>query len=289
MSAPDTIYAKQYGALVSTLAQQEGSRLRNTVMVKTGVNAEETYMDQLAAFSVRTKGARGSETNPEALDVRRRRIALEDKFIAKFIDKSDDIRTLADPTSATVMSGGWGLGREIDLTIYNAARGTAYTGKVGGTSVVLPSTQKVAAGGTNMTVDKLLSTKEILDGNDYTEEGRTIVIGSSALASMLDEVEIKSADYNTVKALVRGDINTFLGFDFIRISDTLLATDGANEQYLIAYARKAMGLAIGQDVTSRIDEIPENHYMKQLYFSMSMGASRLEEEGVVEVAIDTSA
>ena len=288
MASPDTIYAKSYGSLVANLAQQKGSKLRNTVMIKSGVNAEETYMDQLAAFTVRTKGARGSETDPEALNVSRRRIALEDKFSAKFIDKSDDIRTLADPTSATVMAGMWGLGRQIDQTIYDAARGTAYTGKVGGTSVALPSGQKVAVGSTNMTIDKWLAAKEILDGNDYSEEGRVLVIGSSALASLLDETEIKSADYNSIKALVRGEINSFLGFQVIRVSDTIL-TSVSTTQYLIAFARQAMGLAIGQDIVSKIDLLPQNHYMKQLYFSMSLGASRLEEEGVVEIAINTSA
>lgn len=288
MSQPDVIYAKSYGNIVAPLAQQQGSKLRNFVMVKSGVQAEETYMDQLSAFDVKTKGSRLSATNPEAISVARRRIALEDKYIAKGLDKSDDIRTLADPTSSVVQAGIWGIGREIDNIIYTASRGTAYTGKVGGTSVALPSAQKVAVGSTNLTLAKLLSAKEILDAADYTDEGRVFVIGSSQLKSLLNTTEIKSADYNTIKALVRGELNTFLGFEFIRVTNDILVKE-TNTRYCVAFAKKAMGLAIGQDVTSKIDELPTAHYAKQLYFSMSMGASRLEEEGVVEVACDETA
>ncbi len=285
MATPDEIYAKSYGSIVAPLAQQEGSRIRNRVMVKTGVNAEETYMDQMTAFEVKTKGARLSKTNPEAIDVARRRIALEDKYIAKGIDKSDDIRTLADPTSAVVQSGIWGMGREIDQVIYDAARGTAFTGKVGGTPVVLPAGQKVPVAASNMTLDKWLSGIDILNGNDYTEQDRVLVIGSSQLKSLLNTTEIKSADYNAIKALVNGQINTFLGCDVVRLSNDIIAKEGDNRMCLL-FAKKAMGLAVGQDVTSRITEESTLHFAKQLYFSMSMGASRLEEDGVVEIPCD---
>jgi len=288
VSAPDIIYAKQYGTIVAPLAQQMGSKLRNTVVVKTGVQAEETYMDQLSAFDVKVKGSRLSQTDPEAIDVARRRIALEDRYIAKALDKSDDIRTLADPTSAVVQSGIFGLGRAIDKIIYDAARGTAYTGKVGGTSVALPSGQKVAVGSTNMTLAKWLSAIDILNGNDYTDEDRVLVIGSSQLKSLLNTTEIKSADYNSVKALVNGQINTYLGCQVVRISNTISVKSG-NSRFCLLYAKKAMGLAIGEDVQSRITEESTLHFAKQLYFSMSMGASRLEETGVVEIACDETA
>lgn len=288
MPAPDTIFAKAYGNIVMPLAQQQGSKLRNLVTVKSGVQAEETYMDQMSAFSVKVKNSRLSSTNPEAIDVTRRRIALEDRYIAKALDKQDDLKTLADPTSAVVQNAVWGLGRAIDEVIYDAARGTAYTGKVGGTSVVLPAAQKVAIGSTNMTLAKWLDAKEILDAGDFPDEDRVLVLGSSALASLLNTTEIKSADYNSVKALVNGQIDSYLGFKVVRVSDDLLTASGTT-QYLIAFSKRAMGLAIGQDVVSRITEESTLHFAKQLYFSMSIGASRLEEEGVVEIAINTSA
>ena len=280
MSDPSTIYAKNYGNIVSMLSQQKGSRLRNAVTVKTGVVGEETYMDQLSAFEAGKRTARLAQTNPTLAEYARRRIALEDYFIAKGIDKMDDVRTLADPTSAIVQSGVAGLGRAMDDAIIAALGGTAYTGKVGGTSTVLPSAQKIAEGSTSLTLAKLLSAKEILDGNEVDDMERYVAAGSNQMSSLLNTTEIKSADYNSVKALVRGEIDTFLGFKFIR-SERLGIASSIRSCY--AFAKSGIGLAIGRDVTSRIDELPTQHYAKQLYFSMAIGASRLEEDKVVEI------
>lgn len=281
MSAnPDVIYAKNYGNIVSMLAQQKGSRLRNAVTVKTGVVGEETYMDQLSAFEASKRTARLAQTNPTLAEYARRRIALEDYFIAKGIDKMDDVRTLADPTSAIVQSGVAGLGRAMDDAIIAALGGTAYTGKVGGTSTVLPSAQKIAEGSTSLTLAKLLAAKEILDGNEVDDMERYVVAGSNQMSNLLNTTEIKSADFNTVKALVRGEIDAFLSFKFIR-SERLGISSSIRSCY--AFAKSGIGLAIGRDVTSRIDELPTQHYAKQLYFSMAIGASRLEEDKVVEI------
>ncbi len=282
MSTPDTIYAKQYGTIVAMLSQQLGSRLRNTVTIKSGVVGEETYMDQLAAFEALTRGARLEQTNPTLASYARRRIALENDYIAKAIDKMDDIRTLSDPTSAIVKSGVAGMGRKMDDRIIAAARGTAYTGKVGGTSTVLPSTQKVPVGSTGMTLAKWLAALEILNANEVDpSDDKFLIIGSNQLTALLNTTEIKSADYNSVKALVEGKIDTYLGCKVIRSERLPIVS---TTRYCLLYTRTGLGMAIGRDITSRIDELPEQHYTKQLYFSMATGASRLEEDKVVEIA-----
>jgi len=287
MSTPDTIYAKQYGSLVYMLAQQKGSRLRDTVTVKSGVTGEECYIDQVSAFAALPRTTRLAQTNPTLADYARRRVALEDFYIAKGIDKMDDVRTLGDPTSAIVQSGMAGMGRQIDDLLIAAASGTAYTGKVGGTSTTLSSTQKVAVGSTNLTLAKLLSGLEILNGNDVDpSDPKYIIISSGMLTSLLNTTEIKSTDYNSVKALVQGDVNTFLGMKFIR-SERLAG--GASTRKALLYTKSGMAIAIGKDIKSRITEESTLHFAKQLYFSMSMGASRLEEEKVVEIACNESA
>ena len=281
MSTPDTIYAKQYGTMVSMLAQQEGSRLRNSVTVKSGVVGEETYMDQIAAFEMLSRGSRLAATDPTLADYSRRRIALEDFYQAKAIDKLDDIRTLADPTSSIMRSGIAGAGRKLDDLIIAAANGTAYTGKVGGTSTALPGTQIVVAGGTGLTLTKWLSALEILNKNDVDpSDEKYIVIGSQQLTNLLNTTEIKSSDYNSIKALVQGQVDSFLGCTVIR-SERL--TKVSTTRQVLMYTKSGIGLAVGRDVISRIDELPTNHYAKQLYFCMAMGASRLEETKVVEI------
>lgn len=282
MSTPDTIYAKQYGSMVALLSQQQGSRLRNSVTVKSGVVGEETYMDQLAAIDAEKRTARLAQTNPTLAAYARRRIALEDFFIAKAIDKMDDVRTLADPTSAIGKAGINGMGRSIDAQIIAALRGTAYTGKVGGTATVLPSAQKVAAASTGLTLAKWLTALEKLSAADVDpSDEKFLVVSAQQITNLMNTTEIKSADYNSVKALVRGEIDTFLG---CKVIQTQLVPKVSTTRFCMLYTKSGIGLAIGKDVTSRITEESTLHFAKQLYFSMAIGASRLEEVKVVEIA-----
>jgi hypothetical protein len=284
MSAPDTIYAKQYGNIVFTKAQQEGSRLRSTVTLKTGVNAEETYIDQLDAFAASAKGSRLSATNPEAISVTRRRIALQDYFIAKALDKGDDIRTIAEPSSSVMKNSINGMGRQIDDIIIAAFKGTAYTGKTGTTSTSFDSNNTVAVGSTNFTLTKWLAGIKILNANDTDpSDERFLIIGSSQLSTLLNTTQVTSSDYASVKALVNGQVDQFLGCKVIR-SERL--PKSGNNRSAFLYTKSGVGLAIGQDVISRVDELPDMHYAKQIYFSMSMGASRLEEAKCVEILCD---
>jgi hypothetical protein len=284
MGASDTIYAKQYGNTVALLAQQKASRLRNCVTVKTGVVGEETYMDQIEAFDALTRTVQTDNlaaTTPTVLTFARRKIGLVDYYVAKGIDKMDDLRTLADPSSAAVQSAAAAMGRAIDTAIITALGGTAYTGKVGGTSVALPTAQKVAVGTTGLTLDKWLNAIEILNANDVDpSDERYLVIGSAQLSDLLNTTQITSQDYNAVKALVQGQVDSFLGCKIIR-SERLAKDSTTRSCYL--FTKSGVGLAIAQDVMSRIDELPTNHYAKQIYFSMALGASRLEEDKVVQI------
>jgi hypothetical protein len=284
MGASSDIYAKSYGNTVALLAQQKASRLRNCVTVKSGVVGEETYMDQIEKFSAGTRTVQTDNlaaTSPSVLTFQRRKVGLTDYYIAKGIDKMDDLRTLADPTSAAVQSSVAAMGRAIDSAIITALGGTAYTGKVGGTSVALPTAQKIAVSTTGLTLAKWLDGVEILNSNDFDpSDERYLVIGSSQLNDLLNTTQITSQDYSAVKALVQGQIDTFLGCKVIR-SENLPKISTTRSCYL--FTKSSVGLAIAKDVTSRIDELPTNHYAKQIYFSMTLGASRLQEAGVVQI------
>ena len=105
------------------------------------------------------------------------------------------------------------------------------------------------------------------------------------LTGLLNTTEIKSADYNSVKALVQGELDSFLGCKVIR-SERLAG--GATARKALLFTKSGIGLAIGKDITSRVTEESTLHFAKQIYFSMSLGASRLEEDKVVEIACNES-
>jgi len=83
------------------------------------------------------------------------------------------------------------------------------------------------------------------------------------------------------KALVQGDIDTFVGFKFI--TSNRLSDDGTS-RLCYAWAQDGVKLAIGKEPTAKIDERSDKSYATQVYYCSSFGATRMEEVKVVEIA-----
>jgi hypothetical protein len=190
---------------------------------------------------------------------------------------------LISPQSEYAMAGAWAMGRAMDDAIIAAATGNAYGGVSGGTSIALPAGQKVAHGGTGLSVAKLISAKEILDASDVDpDEERYLIVTSKQISDMLAITQITSADYNSVKALVAGQVDTFMGFKFIRTER--LGLDSNSDRQVLAFCKSGIGLAVGSDVSTRISERADKNYATQVFLSMTIGATRVEDEKVVEIA-----
>ena len=150
-----------------------------------------------------------------------------------------------------------------------------------------PSTVSNDIGGTDtdLNVAKLRAAKKAMDANNVPAEGRTILVHANNLSSLLSETQVTSSDFNTVKALVTGEIDTFLGFKFITLGDRDeggLAIDGSSDRTIFAFHRDAIGLGIGMGQQSRVDYIPEKTSF--LVASMfSAGAVAIDDEGIVSI------
>jgi len=287
MAAISTAFVKAYGAAVMHLVQQKGSRLRSTVMVKSGVVGEEVFMDQLGTQTATKRIGRNTDTPITQPNHQRRMITLFDFEVAKLIDKQDKLKMLQDPTSPYVISGAYALGRSMDDEIITAANGTALTDKTGSTSTTLPAAQQVASSSAGLTLAKLLSAKEIMDGAEVDpDDRRYCILSAKQVTDLLNTTEIKNADYNTVRALAMGQIDTFLGFKFIR--SERLNTNASTERQVLCYTQSGIGLAIAQDITSEVVKRADKSFATQTYLSLGIGASRLEEEKVVEIACTES-
>lgn len=91
-----------------------------------------------------------------------------------------------------------------------------------------------------------------------------------------------SADYNTIKALVNGEINTYLGFTWHK--STRLPKSGSIRS-CYAWHEAGIGVAIGKEIRPRIDVLPGKNYATQVYICMTIGATRVEEARVVQIDI----
>lgn len=283
-----TAFVQQYKSGVQLLVQQHGSKIRPFVRVES-VEGKTAFFDQIGPTAARRRTSRHSDTPRMDTPHSRRRVTVEDFDWADLIDQEDKVRTLNEFTSPYQMNAAMAMGRAMDEVIVDALLGTAYTGETGSTSVALPSSQLVAAASTGLTIAKLLSTKEILDGEDVPAEGRIILLTTQQVSDLLNTTEVKSSDYNTVKALAQGELDTFMGFKFVqvdglRIDGTkLLPVNGSSARRCIAFQRDGALLAVGRDMQARISERADKNYATQVFTSMTIGATRMEEDRVVEI------
>ena len=216
----------------------------------------------------------------------RRRVSLADYEYADLIDDQDKIRMLIDPTSAYAMAAASAMGRAMDDVVIAAALGNAFTGETGSTTTALPAGQQIANGGADLTVAKLRTAKKTLDLSDVDPSiPRYSAVGPNQIEALLGDTNFTSSDFNTVKALVQGEVNQFMGFNFIM---TNRLSKSGNIRSCFAWAEDGIALGIGKDVNARIDERADKGYATQVYYCMSVGATRMEEAKVVQIDCDES-
>ena len=278
-----TAFVEQYSANIQMLSQQMGSLLRDAVRIESIVG-KDAYFDQIGKVTAQLKVSRHSDTPQIDTPHSRRRCSISDYEFADLIDQSDKVRLLIDPTSSYAKAAAYAMGRAMDDVIIAAALGSANTGVSGGTAVALPAGNIVAAntGGTGMNIAKLAAAKQILDAGDVDPSiKRHIVVSPAEIADLLNNTTVTSSDFNTIKALVQGEIDSFMGFKF-HVSNRLVDNGAANTQ-CIAFAEDGILLGVGKDVTARIDERSDKSYATQVYYCQTIGATRMEEAKVISV------
>jgi hypothetical protein len=279
-----TAFVEQYSANIQMLSQQMGSLLKDNVRNESVVG-KDAYFDQIGKVTAIIKTTRHSDTPQIDTPHSRRRVSLADYEFADLIDQQDKIRLLIDPTSSYAKAAAYAMGRATDDVIIAAALASSNTGVSGGTAVALPAGNitAVGTGGANtMNIAKLALAKQKLDAGDVDPSiKRHIIVSPQEIADLLNTTTVTSSDFNTVKALVQGEIDSFMGFKF-HVSNRLVNNAAGNTQ-CIAFAEDGILLATGKDVTAKIDERADKSYATQVYYCQTIGATRMEEAKVISV------
>lgn len=293
-------FVQQFNANVIHLVQQKGSRLEPKVR-KESQKGVSQFFDRIGTVAAVKRTGRHASTPQMDTPHSRRMVTLEDYEWADLVDDQDKIRMLIDPTSEYALAASWSFGRSKDDVIIASALSNAYAGDKGQTPVAHPNSQKYAANdGTNLTnlnVRTLRAVKRKMDEKEV-EGKRYIACTASQIENLLGETAVTSADYNTVKALVAGEVNAFMGFEFCRLerlnlttSSTASPTTGAvgsgssvvGSRACIAWAEQGILLATGEDFVTKMSERDDKGYAMQVYARMSIGGTRMQEEEVIEI------
>ena len=289
----DKALVQTYKRNIDIKYQQEGSRLRPFVRVETQ-NAEFDFFDRIGPVDAVEVLTRHGDTPLIQTPHDRRRVALRDFDWADLIDRKDKLRMLADPTSPYTVNAVYSLGRKMDDILIEAAFGNAYTGKTGATVVALPASQTIAvnyvesgtAANSNLTIGKLRRIRYLLDKAEAANEGEAdlnICVDPSQIQGLLRDPQVTSADYANVKALVNGEIDTYMGFNFIKSNRLPLAT---STRSVLAWEKQGLLLSVASEVMVDVGPRRDKRNSTQVYVCGSFGSSRMWEDKVIKVLCD---
>jgi len=200
---------------------------------------------------------------------------MSDYIAAEYSDIFHQAKVNFDERRELVQVVGNAIGRRMDQLVIDALNAASSPSTVG---------TDIGGSGTNLNLAKLLAAKKSLDANNVPAEGRCMLIHANGLSALLDETELTSSDFATVKALSQGEIDTFLGFKFIMLGDR---DEGGlplpSTRTSFAFHRDAVGLGISMSQKSEINYVPEKTSF--LVSSMfSAGAIAIDDEGIVKIS-----
>lgn len=280
-SIPDA-FVTQFSATVAMLAEQRDSRLRRFVMTETVVG-EAMPRERLGGTSAQVIADRHGQTpTADITNDRRWLYPVDYEVPATLIDKADKVKLLIDPESQYTMRHASAMGRAFDDEILSAFSRSVTYGHTGSSTLALPARQTLASGSLGLTVNKLVTAKQLMDQSEVEEDGRVLVHTSYETAALLSDERITSADYNTVQALVRGSVDQYLGMTFVRTERVKL--NGSSERLVTLFQRQGILLGVSQEPQSVASIRPDLRNTWQVYTWASFGALRLEDVRVVQMA-----
>ena len=257
-------------------AYQADAVLRNTVRLRTGVTASTHKFPKIGSGVAQVRIPQ-TDVTPLNVTYSQATVTLSDWIAAEYSDIFNQAKVNFDERQELVQVVSKAIGRRADQLVIDA---------LAASSTSLTVSNDIGGTDTNMNVAKLREAQRLLNAGNVPMEDRYIPIHASNLSNLLSETSVTSSDFNTVKALVQGELDTFLGFKFITIGDRseggLTGGGSGQDRVVYAYHKNAIGMAEGMGIRSEINYIPEK--TSWLVSSMfSAGATAIDAGGVVAI------
>lgn len=244
--------AQQFDSAVLHEYQGMGS-LRTTVTVRTGVVGDTYKFRAMGKGLAKKRGAPQTDVTPMDVSHSLQTATLENWVAPEYTDIFDEVEVNFQERTELAQTIAGALTRREDQLIIDAFDASAtYAGTV---------TINVGGAATDLNPTKLRRASRYLNQKGVPMAGRHIVIGALQLEALLGNTEATSSDFNTVKALVNGDLNSFVGFDFEMIEDRdadeggLTVAAGVRDCY--GYHETSTGYASGIDPRSEVNYIAQ--------------------------------
>ena len=264
-------------------AYQGEASLLGSVRLRQGVQGNTYKFPKLGKGSAT---ARIPQTDVTPLNVTYSQVTatMSDYNAAEYSDIFHQAKVNFDERQELVQVVSKAIGRRMDQLILDGLDAASSPSTVAKTVVTSGS-----AAASNLNVGKLIAAKKALDANNVPFDDRHIIVHANNLSGLLGDERAISGDFATVKALVAGEINTFLGFRFYVVGDRdegglPLST---NDRTCFAFHRSSIGMAVNMNQKTEINYVPEKtSFLVNSMFSA--GAVAIDDEGIVKITCDES-
>ncbi|MGH8037073.1 MAG: phage capsid protein [Stenotrophomonas sp.] len=276
-------FVQQFADNFKHVAQQTESRFQSAVTLEPGIVGMSKSVNRLGQRKAQRRLVRHGDTPINDQPHSTRFIDLFDWEDGDMIDDLDKVRMLVDPTSDYVKAMVNAMNRTKDEVVIGVLGGNSRSATG---NVALPASQKIAVAGTGLTKAKIIQAKTMFrqkEADAIGGEELYMAYSAQAAGEILSDSTLTSADFMASKFLESGDVvGKWLGFTWI--PSEMLPKVG-NTRFLYAWAKSGVALGIGKDTTTRVGEDPGKGFNVRVYAKQAIGATRIEEEKVVEIAV----
>lgn len=260
---------------------QGSGKLRNTVSLRTNVTGESYKFTRMGKGLANQKATQADVT-PMDISHDRQTATMQNWNAPEYTDIFDQAEVNFDEKQELAQTIAKAISRREDQLIIDAMAAVSFVA----TNDEDPDTGRVfdLSASTNFSLDLIRSAAGHLDDIEAEDGDRHLVLRALAMQKLLEDTEVTSSDFNTVRALVNGDLNSYMGFEFHKIGTR---KEGglpgvAADRIAFAYHKPAIGLAIGLDMSTTIDWVAQKtSWLANGIFKA--GAVAREPQGIVKI------
>ena len=225
-----------------------------------GLVREKSVTGDTVKFNKLTKGVAAvrtpqTEVTPMNLTYSLVTATMTDYIASEYSDIFNQSHVSFSDRAELSSAVGNAIGRRMDQVVIDALDAA--------TSVDVANT--VAEDGTtgsasDMNTGKIRAAKAALDANNVPADNRVLLMHANSLEALLGQTSATSADFNSVRALVDGSLNQWLGFSVVMIGDRDeggLTKDGSNDRLAYAFHKDALGMGVSMNQKTEINYIAD--------------------------------
>ena len=266
-----TAFIKQFEAEVHMAYQRMGSKLRNTIRQVNNVKGSQARFQKVGKGSAVSKSRHAQiptmDITHSTVDV-----TLSDFYAADYVDRLDELKTNIDERQVLSQSAAAALGRKTDQLIIDVLDA--------GTNA-----SNVVHGSSGLTLAKAFTVYEAFGTADVPDDNqRYFVVSPAGWADLLQLDQFSRAEYVGEADLpYAGGLTAKRWLGFLWFTHSGLSKASTTRD-CHAYHKSAIGVAMGSDIRTEINYIPEK--VSNLITSyMSLGVVEIDANGMIECQI----